>query len=79
MENGQYKDDYVALGQFVKDSPSLTYAQLDAALVRQVNLFALRENFDFQGLEAALDEIIKALPSIKRIFAHPITHLRDVG
>jgi ribosomal protein S27AE len=79
MEHGQYKDDYAALERFVKDSPLLTYAQLDAALVRQVNLFALRENFDFQGLEAALDEILKALPAIKRIFAHPITHLRDVG
>lgn len=79
MEHGQYKDDYAALGQFVKDNPSLTYARLDAALVRQVNLFALQENFDFQSLETALDEIIKALPAIKRIFAHPITRLRDVG
>lgn len=79
MENRQYTDDYAALWQFAKRSRSLTYPQLDAALVRQVNLFALKENFDFQGLEAALDEIIKSLPAIKRIFAHPITRLRDVG
>lgn len=79
MENRQYTDDYAALLQFAKESGSLTYPQLDAALVRQVNLFAIKENFDFQGLEAALDEIIKALPAIKRIFAHPITRLRDVG
>ena len=79
MENGQYKDDYTALLQFAKESGSLTYPQLDAALVRQVNLFAIKENFDFQGLETALDEILKALPAIKRIFAHPITRLRDVG
>ena len=79
MDSGQYQDDYAAILQFAKEREGLTYSQLDTAFVRQVNLFALKESIDFQGLEAVLDEIIKALPAMKRIFAHPITHLRDVG
>ncbi|MBQ8382170.1 MAG: hypothetical protein IJX47_03085 [Clostridia bacterium] len=71
------EDDYAPLVQFARESRRVTYDQFDAATVRRLNLFVLRENFDFDGLEASLDRILRELPAIKRIFARPIIRLRD--
>ncbi|MBQ7354095.1 MAG: hypothetical protein IJW62_01085 [Clostridia bacterium] len=70
-------DDLSPLIRFARESEGLTYEQFDAATVRRVNLFALRENFDFAGLEETLDRILRDLSPIKRIFARPIIRLKD--
>lgn len=72
-------DDYIQIVKFVSEHNNISYSQLDEYSIRKVNLFAIRENFDFQSLEKILDEIIKVLPAIKRIFAKPITRLDDIS
>lgn len=77
------EDDYAPILQFARAFAHahdyLRYSEFDAATVGQLNLFALRENFDFDALDEALEKIIKALPAIKRIFAKPIIRLKDSG
>lgn len=70
-------DDYAAILRFAQECNMIRYSQFDAYTVRRVNLFALRENFNFDELEATLDVILKTLPAIKRIFAKPIIRLKD--
>ena len=57
----------------------ITYADFDALTQTDLNLFALREDIDIEGLEAILDRIISALPALRHIFAAPIIRLRDAG
>lgn len=57
----------------------ITYADFDALTQTDLNLFALREDIDIEGLEAILDRIIYALPALRHIFAAPIIRLRDSG
>ncbi len=70
-----FYEDYSAIAAFVRTDNNITYQQFDAKILNKVNLFALPENFDFDALNQCLDMIIKTLPSIKRIFAKPITHI----
>lgn len=72
-------DDFAQILQFAKENNPIRYDQFDHAAVHRINLFALRENFDFEGLEEVLDHILWALPAIKRIFAKPIIRLKDTG
>lgn len=72
-------DEYASIRRFVEVNPSISYARMDAHLLQHLSLFAIRENFDFEGLESALDQILQALPAIKRIFAKPITRLKDTS
>lgn len=69
------EDDYRDILQFVNINNRITYSRFDIAVLRQVNLFALPEDFDFDGVQKTLDTIIKALPAIKRIFASPKTNI----
>ena len=57
----------------------ISYADFDAMTQVDLNLFALREDIDIEGLEAILDRIISALPAMRHIFASPIIRLRDTG
>ena len=57
----------------------ISYADFDALTQTHLNLFALREDIDIEGLEAILDRIISALPALRHIFAAPIIRLRDAG
>ena len=57
----------------------ITYADFDALTQTDLNLFALREDIDIEGLEAILDRVISALPALRHIFAAPIIRLRDSG
>lgn len=68
-------EGYSAITDFVNGDNNITYQQFDSRILKKVNLFALPENFDFDTLDKTLDLIIKTLPSIKRIFAQPITHI----
>ena len=60
-------------------SAPISYADFDALTQTDLNLFALREDIDLEGLEAILDRIISALPAIRHIFSAPIIRLRDSG
>ena len=57
----------------------IPYADFDALTQTDLNLFALREDIDIEGLEAILDRIISALPALRHIFSAPIIRLRDTG
>lgn len=72
-------DDYSSIIEFARTYNRIRYSEFDHCTVRNLNLFTLREHFDFDALEEALDQIIKTLPAIKRIFARPITRLKDTG
>ena len=58
-------------------SPPAPYQTFDSATQTGLNLFALREDFDFDTLCEILDKIIAVLPALKRIFSEPIIRLRD--
>lgn len=72
-------DDYAPLLEYAKANNHIRYSDFDAHTVGQINLFALRENFDFAALGEVLDKIEKTLPPIKRIFAKPIIRLKDAS
>ncbi len=74
-EQSSFCESYWAINEFVNSDNNITYQQLDSRILKKVNLFALPEKFDFDALDKTLDMIIKALPSIKRIFAQPITRI----
>lgn len=76
-DNQTPENEYAALLRFSNENRNIPYSKFDACTTSQINLFALRENFDFDMLEQALDKIIATLPAIKRIFARPITRLED--
>ncbi len=73
------EDEYAAVLRFATSHGALTYGQLDAATVKELSLFALRDGRGFEAFEATLDRIIAALPALKRIFARPIMRLKDAG
>ncbi len=73
-----YGDEYLKIGQFAKEYDGISYLQLDSYTVERVNLFAVPDHERFLKMEARLDRIIAALPSLKRIFSNPITRLKDV-
>lgn len=70
-------DEYAKLVDFANVHNSLTYAEFDLLTKNQVNLFAIRENFDFEALEDTLERISSALPAMKRILSKPIIRLKD--
>lgn len=71
------EDDYAPILAYATEHSGISYAEFDSDTVRRVNLFAFRENFDFDGLDALSDRIIRVIPSIRRIFASPIIRLKD--
>lgn len=73
------EDDYAQILAYARANNHIGYSEFDAHTQGKVNLFALRENFDFAALEETLDRITKTLPAIKRIFAKPIIRLRDAS
>lgn len=76
---GRSADDYAQILRFVQGNNRISYTRFDSLILKKVNLFALPEDFNFEALGRALDEIIRALPAIKRIFAKPITHIKTAS
>ena len=76
-ENAKTESEYAPLLHFARDNNNIVYSKLDAYTTSSMNLFALKEDFDFDALNETLDKIIAALPAMKRIFARPITRLED--
>lgn len=72
-------DGYDALAAYARaaDCTPPDYAAFDRATVSHINLFSMRDNFDFARLSRILDEMLRALPALRRVFAKPIIHLKD--
>ncbi|MBQ8394016.1 MAG: DUF2357 domain-containing protein [Clostridia bacterium] len=77
LQNSNRENEYDSILQFAKEYNRIPYSRLDAYTLQAVNLFALPENNYFQALDGFLEEIISALPALKRIFSKPITRLKD--
>ena len=58
-------------------APLPDYAAFDRATVSHINLFSMRDNFDFARLSRIPDEMLLALPALRRVFAKPIIHPKD--
>ena len=77
QEQEAAENEYTSLLHFARENRGIPYSKFDACTTSQINLFALREDFDFEALDRTLDKIIATLPAMKRIFARPITRLED--
>ncbi len=71
------KSEYAALIPFARAHQGITYEEFDACLRQEIRLFDLPKNDYFRQIEASLDQVIRTLPAMKRIFARPIVRLRD--
>lgn len=71
-------DAYAETLAFASAHRTLSYAEFDNFTTSGLRLFVIPKDEHFQGLDARLDEIIRALPALKRIFTKPITRLTDV-
>ena len=69
--------EYGAFLAYAKGHRGITYDRFDGSLVREINLFAIREELDFKRLDTALDRMISEIPTIKRILSKPIIRLKD--
>lgn len=72
------EEEYRSISRFAEEYNQINYLQLDSYTTQKVNLFALPEQERFRAMEFLLDKIISSLPALKRIFAKPITRLKDV-
>ena len=71
-----------ALGEllrFTETHPRIPYGELDAHMLKELRLFGVPRDEYFKRIEESLDQIIRALPAMKRIFAKPIVRLKDVS
>lgn len=71
--------EYAAVLRFASEHNGISYHTLDEYTVNGVNLFAIRDGYDFDLLEKTLDKIIAALPALKRVLSRPIMRLSDVS
>lgn len=67
---------YADFAAFADAHPSMDYYRFDWSSVHELNLFALRETFDFDEVDRMSDLLTDALPSVKRILAHPTLYLK---
>lgn len=77
--SGGIGEAYGELLRFIETHGRLSYQELDALTLREVRLFGVPKDAYFKQIEEALDQIIRALPAMKRIFAKPIVRLKDVS
>ena len=75
-ESGFMPGEYAAFAEFAEKNPGLDYYRLDWCCVHELNLFALRENVDFDAIGQMTDRLTEALPAIRRILAHPTMYLK---
>ncbi len=76
--SANFEDEYDAVLKFAEKYNKIEYSKFDYYTMHNLNLFALREDYDFIALEKTLDKIVACLPAIKRIFTRPITRLMDL-
>ena len=66
-----------SIQDFVDNHQAISYIEFDYYVVHNMTLFSIEPNFDFEMLEKTIQQIKKAIPSIKRIFNKPIIILKD--
>lgn len=70
-------NEYQVIDKFTKKHTKFTYLQFDNYLIKELTLFMVDPDIDYDTLENKIDEIIKRLPAIKSIFVHPLLHLKE--
>ena len=78
-ETSEAVSEYAAVLRFATEHNGISYARFDDYTQSAVNLFALRDGYDFDFLESTLDKIIAALPALKRLLGKPIMRLEDTS
>lgn len=74
---GGIEREYAELSLFAKAHNRVTYEEFDALCLNGLHLFDVPKDDYFRQIEDSLDQIMRALPAIKRIFARPIIRLMD--
>lgn len=77
LESFEQNNEYTNILQFSKEHNIITSEQLDEYILKNINIFDVPSDEYFYNIDEILNKIIKSLPAIKRIFAHPIIHLKD--
>ena len=70
---------YGELLRLTETHPRISYGEHDAQTLKELRLFGVPKDEYFKRIEESLDQIIRALPAMKRIFAKPIVRLKDVS
>ena len=70
-------DLYDRLEEYATEHNKMTYSEFESIILKDICLFNVPDNEYMKEVEAMLDEMIRILPAVKRIFAHPIVHLKD--
>ena len=71
------RNEYADALQFISTHGPMSYRQFDDCVVKDLRLFDIPKDDYFAAIEGTLDEIIKALPAMKRILARPLIRLKD--
>ena len=69
--------EYDDVNRFVETCGAMTYETFDRHLLDRLTLFDIPKEDQFHLIEDQLDQIIQGLPTLRRIFAHPLIRLRD--
>lgn len=77
LEIAAINNDYNNFISFLESYNNVTIPEFDYYLINKLSLFMVHENFSFDDLDQMISKINYVLPSIKRIFARPIIHLKD--
>lgn len=77
LEIAQITKDYKIFSNFEANYNMITIPEFDYAVVNNLSLFVVHDNYDFDSLDQMIKKIDYVMPSIKRIFAKPIIHLTD--
>lgn len=77
LEINRLAESYAVIEPFINSHKRLSFVQFDYAVVHDLTLFAIEPDFDFESMENKTDAILRALSSIKRIFAQPFIHLKE--
>ena len=72
-----FEDEYASLLGFAQEKNRLSYPDFDNLTLTSVNLFVTPKDDSFLEIERTLNKVIRALPSLKRIFSKPITRLTE--
>ena len=64
--------------RFFEAHPTFEYGAFDQYILDELKLFDVPEDATLRSIKDTIDKIMAALPAIKRIFAKPIVHLKDV-
>lgn len=77
FEFQQIINDYDAIPEFLENYKELSIIEFNYYTVNNLSLFLVHEDIDFDNIEEVLNKFEFTLPSIKRIFAKPIIHLKE--